>query len=167
MFSEAVIVPAECTDIIGRTTRTAAPTAPSSTVLLKTKDQISNMQAVVSTKKKSKTSSTHTNQGDTKPSKIKHVCKLCDKECRTPSQLKVHIRVHSGERPYMCKVCDKSHLAGHMRIHTGDKPYQCKACDKCFSQSIHLTTHMRIHTVLRYGVALVNGCGLKQWYIMY
>ena len=21
--------------------------------------------------------------------------------------------------------------------------------------------------VLRYGVALVNGCGLKQWYIMY
>ena len=106
MFSEARIVPAERTDKTGRTKGTAAPTAPSSTVVLKTKGQTSNMQAVVSTKRKSKASCTQTDQRDTKPSGIKHVCKVCDKECRTPSKLKVHIRVHSGERPYMCKVCD-------------------------------------------------------------
>ena len=89
------------------------------------------MQAVVSTKRKSKASYTQTKQGDQKLSSIKHTCKVCDKVCRTPSELKVHIRVHSGERPYMCKICDKlfsqkSGVALHMHIHTGDKPYQCK-----------------------------------------
>ena len=151
VLSETDIVPA---DIIGRTTSTADPAAPSSTVVLKTKGQTSNMQAVVSTTRKSKASCTQTKQGDQKPSRAKHTCKVCDKVCRSPSVLKVHIRVHSAERPYMCKICDKpfstkTQLAQHMRIHTGDKPYQCKVCDKCFPQSSQLTRHMRIHTGIK------------------
>ena len=109
------------------------------------------MQPVASRTSNSKASCTQTKQGDKKPSRMKHTSKICSKECRAPSELKVHIRVHSGERPYMCKICDKlfsrkSHLAHHMRIHTGDKPYQCKVCDKYFSQAYSLTAHMRIHT---------------------
>ena len=40
------------------------------------------------------------------------------------------MRIHSGEKPYQCKVCNKlfnqsQNLKYHMRIHTGDKPYPC------------------------------------------
>ena len=137
-------VPGESIHIIFRAMSTAFTSAPSSSGVLKTKRQTFNMQAVVSTKRNSKASCTQTKQGDKKSTRIKHICKVCDRVCNTPSELKVHIRVHSGERPYMCKICDmlfsrESHLTGHMRIHTGDKPYQCKVCDKCFSQSNNLT----------------------------
>ena len=147
MLSETDIVPA---DIIGRTMSTTASTAPSATVVLKTKGQTSNRQAAVSPMRKSKASYTLTKE-DQKRARIKHICKVCDKVCKTPSELKVHIRIHSGERPYMCKICDKlfsqiSHLPSHMRIHTGDKPYQCEVCAKCFSRSGTLTQHMNIHT---------------------
>ena len=151
VLSEFDIVPAESTDIIDRTMSTAAPTAPSLTVDLQANGQTSNMPVVASTKRKSKASYTETKQGDQKLRGTKHICKVCDKECRTSSVLKAHIRVHSGERPYMCKICDKLFsqkysLAQHMRLHSGDNPYKCKVCDKCFSQSGSLASHMTFHT---------------------
>lgn len=49
-----------------------------------------------------------------------------------------------------CWVCGRlfpspSHVRRHMPIHTGDKPYKCDHCGKRFNQKANLKTHSFVH----------------------
>nr|CAD7411855.1 unnamed protein product [Timema cristinae] len=77
-------------------------------------------------------------------------CTQCDKTFKTPTGLKFHMAVHTGEYAFYCEICGQGRhsevvLAEHVATHTKEIRYICDYCGKKFSSNSTYRIHRLWH----------------------
>ncbi|XP_077495077.1 uncharacterized protein LOC144106226 [Amblyomma americanum] len=84
-----------------------------------------------------------------------HNCTHCSYTSTRKVDIIRHERTHVDRRESVCHLCQKrfsrpDNLKLHMMIHSGDKPYECGQCSKRFRQRVHARRHEQVIHSRRY-----------------
>ncbi|XP_050531998.1 zinc finger protein 91-like [Daktulosphaira vitifoliae] len=78
-----------------------------------------------------------------------YVCQVCNHNSATKHMMQVHMRQHTGEKPFSCnapncnfKTGDHNSLRRHKLRHSEDRPYKCLHCDYKCIQVTALKSHI-------------------------
>ncbi|EEB18095.1 zinc finger protein, putative [Pediculus humanus corporis] len=85
-----------------------------------------------------------------KSDKTQFKCTDCDRIFQTPTGLRHHKAIHTGEFKYKCEFCGKGFVARvryeeHRASHTKEERYSCEICGKKFSFQATYWIHRKWH----------------------
>lgn len=84
----------------------------------------------------------------TEPTKFS--CVTCSKFFPSKAHVSIHMRVHTGEKPFKCDFCPErfiqnNALQRHVVVHERFCDYACDQCSASYERKGSLTSHQRCH----------------------